>query len=153
MCSLLMDTKGKSVFEALASFMVKKEIPLTNIIAYATDGTPALCGQYNTFIAHLKKEVPSISSFTHCVVHWQHLIAKSKSTQLHAALQLVIKAVNQIKENPLKDCLFCQLCQENNKHFEQLFLLKWDGYPNDSRSFTTQYWSYWRILTLILLMP
>lgn len=105
------------MFETLNSFMEEKEIPLTNIIACATDGAPAMRGRYQGFIAHLKKEVPGIFTI-HCIVHRQHLIAKSMSTQLHASLQLVIKAVNKIKGNPLQDRLFCQLCQENDEHFE-----------------------------------
>ena len=116
-CSLLIDSKGKSVFETLKSFMVKKEVPLTNIIACTTDGAPAMYGQYQGFIPHLKREMPAIFTI-HCVFHRQHLIAKSMSTQLNATLQLVIKAVNKFKENLHKDRLFRQLCQKNEEHFE-----------------------------------
>ncbi|XP_068206191.1 zinc finger MYM-type protein 6-like [Palaemon carinicauda] len=51
-----------------------------------------------------------------------HLVAKNLAGRLHEALGHVIKAVNLMKNNAKKDCLFQQLCEKNNEEFEQLVL-------------------------------
>jgi hypothetical protein len=54
----------------------------------------------------------------HCVIHFQHLVAKKLSDRLHNSLQTVITAVNKIKSQ----ALFLMLCDENDEHFERLLL-------------------------------
>ena len=58
---------------------------------------------------------------TVCLIR-QHLAAKSLSNRLHSILQAVVKAVNKIKAHSLNDCIFCQLCHENEEDFERLLL-------------------------------
>lgn len=93
---LEVDTKGSTVYEAVEQFFKQKGIPLSNIIACATDGAPSMVGRHRGCIAHLKREVPGIFTI-HCVIHRQHLAAKHLSDRLHSTLQAVIKAVNKIK--------------------------------------------------------
>jgi len=52
---LITDTKESSVFQAVDEYFTRKNVPLTNIIACATDGAPSMTGRHNGFIAHLKK--------------------------------------------------------------------------------------------------
>lgn len=83
------DTKGESIFHSVDQFFKDKEIPLTNILVCATDGAPPMTGRYRGCIAYLKKAVPNVCTI-HCVIHRQHLVAKTLSDQLHKSLNTVI---------------------------------------------------------------
>ena len=114
---LAVDTKGSTVYKAVEQFFKRKGIPLSNVIACATDGAPSMIGRHRGFIAHLKREVPDLFTI-HCVIHRQYLVAKHLSDRLHCTLQAVIGAVNKIKAHSLNDRIFCQLCHENEEEFE-----------------------------------
>ena len=119
--NLTTDTKGETIFNVLKDFSTQKSIPLSNIIAAAVDGAPAMFGRYRGFISHLKRNVPGVFAI-HCVIHRQHLVAKNLSARLHESLQLVINAINTIRSNALNSRLFSQLCQENDEDFNRLLL-------------------------------
>ncbi|KFD51901.1 hypothetical protein M513_07230 [Trichuris suis] len=99
---LLTDTRGESIFRTVEDFFKEKEIPLTNVIAVATDGAPSMLGRHRGFLSYLKEKVPDLLA-VHCVIHWQHLVAKRLSDRLHRSLQYVITAVNKIKSSPLRE--------------------------------------------------
>ena len=65
---LEVDTKGSTVYKTVEQFFKHKGIPLSNIIACATDGAPSMVGRHRGFIAHLKREIPQIFTI-HCVIH------------------------------------------------------------------------------------
>ncbi|KFD54691.1 hypothetical protein M513_04391 [Trichuris suis] len=114
---LVMDSKGKSMFQVVEGYFKEKEILLTNVISVATDGAPSMVGCQRGFISYLKKVVPNVLAIR-CVIHRQHLVAKCLSEPLRRSLQLVITAVNRIKSRPLSDRLF----QENGEDFHRLLL-------------------------------
>jgi hypothetical protein len=47
------DTKGESIFHTVDQFFKEKGIPLTNILACATDGAPSMTGSYRVCVAYL----------------------------------------------------------------------------------------------------
>ena len=121
--SLVTDTKRETIFKEVSSkYFQKRKIPMINIIACATDGAAAMVGRYRGFIAYSKETFPNFLCI-HCAVHRQHLVAKNLSGHLKNVLDSVIKVVNLIKSNPLQECLFCQLCVDNEE-FKSLFLHK-----------------------------
>ncbi|XP_038637238.1 SCAN domain-containing protein 3-like [Scyliorhinus canicula] len=103
--SLRTDTKGETIFNEVVTYFKESNIPLKNIIACATDGAPSMTGKCKGFITLLKKAVPEVFCI-HCVIHRQHLVAKQLGGRLHDALSVVIKVVNHIKSNSLRDCFF-----------------------------------------------
>lgn len=115
------DTKGKSIFDVLEHYFKEKCIPLKNIVSVATDGAPAMVGRYRGLISYSKNAVPNLIA-VHCVIHRQHLVAKSLSDRLHCSLQYVITAVNKIRSSALNDRLFRKLCDENDEGFNRLLL-------------------------------
>ena len=115
------DTKGLTIFQTLSDYLRNKSIPLTNIIACATDGAPAMVGRYRGFASLLKEKIPNLFT-VHCVLHRQHLVAKRLSPRLQECLGVAIKAVNKIKANAKNDRLFRQLCEVNDEEFEHLLL-------------------------------
>ncbi|KFD62176.1 LOW QUALITY PROTEIN: hypothetical protein M514_09975 [Trichuris suis] len=118
---LVLDSKGKSIFQVVEGYFKEKEIALTNVISVATDRAPSMVGCQRGFISYLKKVVPNVLAIR-CEIHRQHLVAKCLSEPLHRSLQLVITAVNRIKSRPLSDRLFRQLCEENGEDFHRLLL-------------------------------
>ena len=73
--SLMTDTKGETIFKEVLDYFQKRKIPMSNIIACATDGAVAMVGRYRGFKAYLKETVPDLLCI-HCVVHRQYLVAK-----------------------------------------------------------------------------
>ncbi|KFD65047.1 hypothetical protein M514_22764 [Trichuris suis] len=71
---LVMDSKGKSIFQVVEGYFKEKEIPLANVISVATDGAPSMVGCQRGFISYLKKVVPNVLAIR-CVIHRQHLVA------------------------------------------------------------------------------
>lgn len=119
--NLISDTKGLSIFDAVKFYFDKNNIPLTNVIACATDGAPSMIGCYRGFTAYLKKEVPKVLC-VHCVVHRQHLVAKTLSASLHSSLNIIIKAINKIKSNAKNDRIFRLMCDDNDEQYIRLLL-------------------------------
>ena len=70
------DTQGASIFTAVEQFFKELDIPMKNIIACATDGAPTLTGKHKEFLSYLKKVVPDVFMI-HCIIHRQHLVAKT----------------------------------------------------------------------------
>ena len=118
--SLTADTKASTIFKKVEKVFKDKQIPMSNVIACATDGAPAMIGRHRGFIQHMKTASPGILAI-HCIIHRQHLVAKHLSAELHESLQVFIKAVNKIKTSS-NDCLFRKLCQEKDEEFQRLLL-------------------------------
>ena len=87
----------------------------------ATDSAPSMVGPHRGFLSYLKNAIPKVIA-VHCVIHWQHLVAKKLSEKLHESLSTVIIAVNKIKVNALNSRLFHQLCIENDEDFQWLLI-------------------------------
>ena len=119
--SLTADTKASTIFKTVEKVFKDKQIPMSNVIACATDGAPAMIGRHHGFIQHMKTASPGILAI-HCIIHRQHLVAKHLSAELHESLQVFIKAVNKIKTSPSNDRLFRKLCQEKDEEFQRLLL-------------------------------
>ncbi|CAG9794244.1 unnamed protein product [Diatraea saccharalis] len=115
------DTKGETIFNTLEKFCAEKEIPLNNILSIATDGAPAMTGRHKGLIACLKNKDPDVLA-VHCVIHRQHLVAKTLNERLHISLQYIIRSVNKIRSNSLNDRLFNQLCIANDEDVNRLLL-------------------------------
>jgi len=116
---LISDTKGSSIYKV--EFFEEKSIPLINLLACATDGAPAMFGRYAGLLALLKKLLLGLLG-VHCVIHRQHLAANYLSGRLNETLQLVIRAVNKVKAQPLNDRMFRLLCQENEEEYKRLLM-------------------------------
>lgn len=115
------DTKGQTIFQTLLAYLQDKSIPLTNIVACATDGAPAMVGRYRGFSSLLRQKLPHLFT-VHCVIHRQHLVAKRLSPRLQESLGVAVNAINKIKANAKNNRMFRQLCKENDEEFERLLL-------------------------------
>jgi hypothetical protein len=79
-------------------YFTRKNVPLTNIIACAMDGTSSMTGRHVRFIAHLKKAIPGIIC-VHFVIHRQHLSFPSSylvEKEFRVIVQLLTKQRNRL---------------------------------------------------------
>ncbi|XP_042898405.1 protein FAM200C-like [Parasteatoda tepidariorum] len=114
-----------------------KAIVLAYVRFINENGAPTMSGRHTGLLAHLKKEVLMVITI-HCVIHCQHFPAKNLSGALHDNLQFVISGINEIKADSLNDCLFRELCRENDEDFERLLLhtdVRWLSKGNCLRCF------------------
>ncbi|CAI9736457.1 Hypothetical predicted protein [Octopus vulgaris] len=100
------NSEGESIFNVVKSFIDKKDIPLNNIVACATDGAPSMTDCHRGFISYLKVSSPDI--FTMLCVIYRHLVARNLRSRLHDFLNTVITAGNKIscsKLSPISTAL------------------------------------------------
>ena len=101
----LIDTQSETIFAAVYDFLQNNGIPLSNLLQIATDGASAMTGKHNGFVAKLKEVAPHIMTI-HCIIHWQHLAAKSLNNDMEEALKVTISAISFVEANALHDRLF-----------------------------------------------
>ncbi|XP_014790757.1 protein ZBED8-like [Octopus bimaculoides] len=89
--NLPLDSRGATIFHTLKSFLFEHNIPLSNILACASDGAPSTIGIYRSLSSLLKHEISHQILTVHCLAHQHHLVAKIMNGRLNDALQLVIK--------------------------------------------------------------
>ncbi|KAG9479972.1 hypothetical protein GDO78_011802 [Eleutherodactylus coqui] len=103
--NLTTDMYGSSIYKRVEEFFQEKQIPLTNVLACATNGAASMIGRYRVFITHLKSAIHGIMA-VHREIHQQHLVAKHLCERLFDSLPYVINAVNKIKAQSLNKCFF-----------------------------------------------
>ncbi|XP_066938245.1 zinc finger MYM-type protein 6-like [Macrobrachium rosenbergii] len=54
------DASGEGLYRLVKELLISKDIPLTNVIGFASDNCSSMMGSNTGFQAHLKKDVPSI---------------------------------------------------------------------------------------------
>ena len=115
----LIDTEIETIYAAVYDFLHNNGIPLSNLLQIATDSASAMIGKHNGFVAKLKEVAPHIMTI-HCIIHQQHLPAKSLNNDMEETLKVAVSAINFVKANALHDRLFQKPC-EGEDH-ETLFL-------------------------------
>ena len=117
--SLPETTRGEDIFNHIMQYFDDKGIPLTNLIYISLDGAKAMTGKVKDFVSRMKAVAPH-TSHVHCIVHRQHLAAKSVGGDMDEALNPAIHAINFVKANSLNDRLFMQFCE--TEKFKTLLL-------------------------------
>ncbi|XDV20634.1 hypothetical protein PO909_025934 [Leuciscus waleckii] len=67
------DTKGQTIFNTLSAYLQEKSIPISNILACATDGAPSMVGRYRGFTPLLKEKVSEALTDDLLLVYTDHL--------------------------------------------------------------------------------
>ncbi|XP_029639780.1 protein ZBED8-like [Octopus sinensis] len=74
---LPLDLKGATIFHTVKSFLFEHNIPLSNILACASDGAPSMIVRYRGFSSLLKREISHQILTVHCLAQRKHLVAKN----------------------------------------------------------------------------
>ena len=112
-------TTGECIFNVINSFFYENGLQWEKCCSICTDGAASMTGRYSGFLAHAKDKNAKICA-THCIIHREHLAAKTLSEELHSVLNDVVKIVNFIKGRALNARLFRLLCQEMGADHEHL---------------------------------
>ncbi|XP_014771690.1 zinc finger MYM-type protein 6-like [Octopus bimaculoides] len=80
---LPIDSKGAIIFHTLKSFLFGHNIPLSNILACASDGAPSMIERYKGFSSLPNREISHQILTVHCLAHQQHLVAKNMNSRLN----------------------------------------------------------------------
>ena len=108
----LIDTQSETIYAAVYDFLHNNGITLSNLLQIATDGASAMTRKHNSFVAKFKEVAPYIMTI-HCIIHRQHLAAKSLDNDVEA-LKVAISAINFVKANALHDRLFQKQCEDED---------------------------------------
>ena len=106
-------TTAREIFDKVDKFFEAHAIKWEHVIGVCTDGAPAMIGCRSGFQTLVKEKCPDVIR-THCTIHRQALMVKTKPEELKSVLNDVIKAVNFIKANALNSRLFRDLCKESD---------------------------------------
>ncbi|XP_042206655.1 SCAN domain-containing protein 3-like [Homarus americanus] len=88
MCSPLeATTKGVDVFLKVDAFFKETRCAtrMENCVGVTTDGSPSMLGVHSGFLAHVKKENPSVLA-THCIIHRHALAVKNLQPDLEEVM-------------------------------------------------------------------
>ena len=86
------DASGEGLYRVVKELLISKEIPLTNVIGFASDNCSTMMGSNTGFQAHLKKDIPSIFVIG-CVCHSFALGSSYACSQLPSYLEAFLKNV------------------------------------------------------------
>jgi hypothetical protein len=90
-------------------------------VGICTDGARAVCSKKSSVVTRVLEVSPDASR-THCNLHREVLISKSKSGNLKNVLNTSVKIVNFIKSRPLQSRLFEKLCEEMRSIHKSILL-------------------------------
>lgn len=86
------DASAEGLYKVVKELFQSKNIPLTNIIGFASDNCSAMMGVHNGFQARLKEDVPSVYILG-CVCHSFALCASHACIHLPSYLESFLKNV------------------------------------------------------------
>ena len=92
----------------------KPNVTLRNITSVATDFA-SMVGRCRRFSVFLKEKVLTVHT-----VHRQHIVDIKLSGELHEAMKVCIKSINEVKAHLHNSRLFSNSYEKNNETFSQL---------------------------------
>ena len=93
-----------------------------NCVLVCKDGAAAMAGRISGFQIRVKSESNGPTTFTHCMIHWEALVAEKIFLDLNTVLQDAVKVKNLIKIRALNSRLFANFCEEMESNFTTLLL-------------------------------
>ncbi|XP_070529870.1 SCAN domain-containing protein 3-like [Cardiocondyla obscurior] len=97
------DCSSSKIFEAFKNLFQTKQIPLTNIIGLACDNASVMIGCNNSFMTHLKSEIPELITLN-CICHSSALVASRACEKLPDICENLIKGVASYISGSAKRC-------------------------------------------------
>lgn len=92
-------TTGQDIFEEVTAVLQKFNLPIDKLCGVTTDGAPSMTGNVKGFVALLLNSVSQPVSVHHCIIHQEHLCAKT--LDLKNVMEKVVSTVNFIRSRGL----------------------------------------------------
>jgi len=97
------DCSAKKIFALFKKLLEEKEIPIKNIVGLACDNASVMVGCNNSFMSHLKLEVPELITLN-CICHSSALVASKACEKLPLSCENLIKGVATYISGSAKRC-------------------------------------------------
>ena len=152
--SLNTDTRGETVFQEVKTYFETNAIPLTNVIACATDGAPSMISRYRGFNAFLKSENPNVI-ICHCVIDRQHLWPKILVVVLTSPWRLLSRQLIKSKPTHYAHAYSSNCAMKMMKPLSaNYFISKYDGFQKETTlhvltCFLILSWNFCRVAILV----
>ena len=103
---------GEEIFEIFSNFLNEHDIDIDNCIALCTDGAAEMLGSLRGVHGRMKRRVPHVI-LTHCIIHREALaVSNTEVAAFEQVIEIVLKAVNSIKSDPVRSNAFSALCED-----------------------------------------
>ena len=89
----LVQSDATTLTQALVSYFEKNDIPLSNIIGYASDTTNVMFGQHNSVVTQLKELIPDLFVMK-CLCHTAHLCASHACERLPRVIEDLVRDIS-----------------------------------------------------------
>jgi hypothetical protein len=104
---------ANELFGALLNIIKSKDIPLENVVGFASDTPNVMTGMYQSVFALLRKEIPAIACVK-CSCHMVHLSASKACLELPRSVDDLLRNVgSQFSRSPAR--------QQKLKEFQEFF--------------------------------
>jgi hypothetical protein len=107
------------IFKIVDDFIKEKNIKWSDCVGVCTDAARVMAGNTQGLRALIKQSA-SEAVWTHCMIHRESLTTKVLCPELNEVLNVVIKSVQYIKNQPLKSRRFAQICEEIGAQYKSL---------------------------------
>lgn len=97
------DCSANKIFETFKNFLEEKEIPIKNIIGLACDNASVMIGCNNSFMSHLKSEIPELITLN-CICHSSALVTSKACEKLPSSCENLIKGIATYISGSAKRC-------------------------------------------------
>ncbi|CAG9835526.1 unnamed protein product [Diabrotica balteata] len=85
-------SKANELFDTLKKRLVDKNIPISNLVAFSSDTTNVMAGQYHSVFALLKNEIPNILCVK-CSCHMAHLAISHACLKLPRSIEDLVRNI------------------------------------------------------------
>lgn len=86
------DTDATTLVTCLVSYFEKHDIPLTNIVGYASDTTNVMFGQHHSVVTLLEEKLPHLYTMK-CLCHSAHLCASHACEKLPRSIEDLVRDI------------------------------------------------------------
>lgn len=97
------DCSASNIFKIFKNFIEEKQIPIKNIVGMTCDNASVMIGCNNSFMSHLKVEVPELVTLN-CICHLSALIASKTCDKLLSSCESLIRGIATYISGSAKRC-------------------------------------------------
>lgn len=105
------DCSASKLFETFKNLLQEKKIPIKNIVGMACDNASVMIGCNNSFMQHLKLEIPRLVTLN-CICHSSALVASKACEKLPSSCENLIRSISTYISGSAKRCAILREFQE-----------------------------------------
>jgi len=97
------DCSANKIFDSFKNLLEEKKIPIKNIVGLACDNASVMVGCNNSFMTHLKSQVPGLITLN-CICHSSALVTSKACDKLPLSCKNVVKEIATYISGSAKRC-------------------------------------------------